>query len=163
MYCDDNCYQPKAMGSEEELGSVPQTKNCKSMCIPALKAYLSESSDSVLIWEEWRVIANLEVKVHSLVCKGGEFVAEAEPVGAILGCCEGKAVILLLHLFVECNAFWVLQTTVHVIMATGNHLGKQKQEEHIFTHIYIYIFTHTHHYSECPSVLGHRNAPHIAP
>lgn len=91
----------------------------------ASRFHLSESSDSVLIWEEWRVIANLEVKVHSLVCKGGEFVAEAEPVGAILGCCEGKAVILLLHLFVECNAFWVLQTTVHVIMATGNHLKFQ--------------------------------------
>lgn len=97
-----------------------------SFCILADTAYLGESSDSVFIGKEWRVIANLEVKVNRLVCEGGELITEAELVGAILGCCKGKAVILLLHLFVECSAIWVLQPTVHIIMATGDHLGKHK-------------------------------------
>lgn len=91
-------------------------------------AHLGESSDSVLIGKEWRVIANLEVKINGLVCEGGELVTEAELVGAVLGCCEGEAVVLLLHLFVECGAIWVLQTTVHVIMAASHNLGKQQQQ-----------------------------------
>lgn len=85
-------------------------------------AYLGKSSDSVLIGEEWRVIPNLKVKVNCLVCEGGELVAETELEGAVLGCCEGKAVILLLHLLVESGSIWVLQTTVHIIMATGHNL-----------------------------------------
>lgn len=59
------------------------------------------------------------------MCKGGELVTEAELEGAILGCCEGKAVILLLHLLVECSAFWVFQTTVHIIMPSSHHLKLQ--------------------------------------
>lgn len=94
-------------------------------------AHLGESSDSVLIGEEWRVIADLEVKVNRLVCEGGELITEAELVGAILGCCEGKAVILLLHLLVERGALWVLQTTVHIVMAPGHHLGKHKDRKTI--------------------------------
>lgn len=96
-------------------------------------AYLGESSDPILIGEEWRVIADLEVKVNRLVCEGGELITEAELVGAILGCCEGKTVILLLHLLVECSSIWVLQTTVHIIMATGHHLGKHKDRRPIYS------------------------------
>lgn len=84
--------------------------------------HLSKRSDSVLIGKEWRVIANLEVKVNRLVCEGGKFIAEAELVGAILSCCECKAVILLLHLLVESSPVWIFQTTVHIIMTTGDHL-----------------------------------------
>lgn len=94
---------------------------------------LGESSDSVLIGEEWRIIADLEVKINRLVCEGGELITEAELVGAILGCCEGKAVILLLHLLVECGAVWVLQTTVNVIMATSYHLGNRKGRRTIYS------------------------------
>lgn len=86
------------------------------------RAHLGESSHSVLIGEEWGVIADLEVKVNCLVCEGGELITEAELVGAILGCCEGKAVILLLHLLVERTAIWIFYTTVHIVMATGHHL-----------------------------------------
>lgn len=96
-------------------------------------AYLGESSDSVLIGEEWRVIPNLKVKVNCLVCEGGELVAETELEGAVLGCCEGKAVILLLHLLVESCSIWVLQTTVHIIMATGHNLEKYRQEDHQYS------------------------------
>lgn len=96
------------------------------MCI--LTVYLSKSSDSVLIGEKWRVIANLEVKVNCLMGEGGELIAEAEFVGAVLGCCEGKAVILLLHLLIECCAIWVLQTAVHIVMTTGHHLGIESTE-----------------------------------
>lgn len=56
--------------------------------------------------------------------EGGELIAEAELVGAIFGCCEGKAVILLLHLLVECGSIWVLQTTIDIIMATSDNLQK---------------------------------------
>ena len=96
-------------------------------------AYLGESSDSVLIGEEWRVIPNLKVKVNCLVCEGGELIAETELEGAVLGCCEGKAVILLLHLLVESCSIWVLQTTVHIIMATGHNLEKNRQEDHQYS------------------------------
>lgn len=60
--------------------------------------------------------------------EGGELIAEAEFVGAVLGCCEGKAVILLLHLFIECCAIWVLQAAVHIVMTTGHHLGIESTE-----------------------------------
>lgn len=54
--------------------------------------------------------------------EGGELIAEAELVGAIFGCCEGKAVILLLHLLVECGSIWVLQTTIDIIVAASDNL-----------------------------------------
>lgn len=98
-----------------------------------LNTHLSESSDSVLIGEEWRVIANLEVKVNCLVCEGREFIAEAELVGAILSSCKGKAVILLLHFFIQCSAIWVLQTTVYIIMATSHNLEKYKTRKDIYS------------------------------
>lgn len=88
--------------------------------------HLSESSDSVLIGEEGRVITDLEIKVNGLVREGGELVAEAELVGAIFGCCEGKTVILLFHLFVQCSAVWVLQAAVYIIVATGYNLKLQR-------------------------------------
>lgn len=58
------------------------------------------------------------------MCEGGKLVTEAEFVGAISSCCKGKAVILLLHFLVQGCPFWVLQTTVHIIMATSDHLKK---------------------------------------
>ena len=92
------------------------------------KAHLGESSDSVLIGEKRRIIPNLEVKVNCLVREGGELIAEAELVGPVLGCCKRKTVILLLHFLVECSAIRVLQTTVHVIVATGYYLRIQRTE-----------------------------------
>lgn len=85
-------------------------------------AYLGESSDPILIGEEWRVITNLEIKVNGLVCEGGELITEAEFVGAIFSCCKGEAVILLLHFLVQSCSIGVLQTTIHIIMATSDHL-----------------------------------------
>lgn len=102
-----------------------------SFYIPTQSAYLGESSDSVLIGKEWRVIANLEVKVNRFVREGWELIAEAELVGAIFGCCEGKAVVLLLHLLVESSSIWVLQTTVHIVVATSDNLQKHKEHQYI--------------------------------
>lgn len=93
-----------------------------AMIINIIIAYLGESSDSILIREEWRVIANLEIKVNRLVCEGGKLITEAEFVGAVFRCCKGKAVILLLHFLVQGCPIRVLQTTVHIIMTTSDHL-----------------------------------------
>lgn len=92
------------------------------MVINIIIAYLGESSHSILIGEEWRVIANLEIKVNCLVSEGGKLITEAEFVGAVLGCCKCKAVILLLHFLVQGCSIRVLQTTVHIIMTTSDHL-----------------------------------------
>lgn len=62
------------------------------------------------------------------MCESGELIAEAELVGAIFGCCKGKAVILLFHLLVECSPIWILQTTVHIIVATSDNLQKLLKE-----------------------------------
>lgn len=91
-----------------------------------IAAYLGESSDSILIGEEWRVITNLKIKVNRLVCEGGKFVTEAEFIGAIFSRCKGKAVILLFHFLVQSCPIWVLQTAVHIIMAPSHHLENQK-------------------------------------
>lgn len=56
--------------------------------------------------------------------ESGELVAEAELVGAIFRCREGKAIILLFHLFVEGSSIWVLQTAVHIIVATSDNLQR---------------------------------------
>lgn len=87
-------------------------------------AYLGESSDSVLIGKEWWVVTDLEVKVNCFVRESGELVAEAELEGAIFRCREGKAIILLLHLFVECSSIWVFQTAIHIIVATSDNLER---------------------------------------
>lgn len=102
-----------------------------SFCNLTGRAHLGQSSDSVLVGKERRVIANLEVKVNRLVCEGGELITEAELVGAVLGCCKGKTVILLLHLLVEYGAVWVLQTTVHIIMTASDHLGRPKENRQL--------------------------------
>lgn len=86
--------------------------------------YLCEGGDSVFVGEKRGIVSHLEVKVDSLVCEGGELVTEAKLVGAVLGGGEGEAVILLLHLLVEHGAVGVLQTTVHIIMAPGDHLKR---------------------------------------
>lgn len=88
-------------------------------------AYLGESSDPVLIGEEWRIIAHLEIKVNRLVREGGKLITEAEFVGAVFRRCKGEAVILLLHFLVQGRPIRVLQTTVHIIMTTSDHLENQ--------------------------------------
>lgn len=113
--------------------------------------HLSKSSESVLIGEEWRVVANLEVKVNRLVCEGGKFIAEAELVGAIFSCCEGKAVILFLHLLVECSAIWILQTTVHIIMAASHHLNNHNNIN-LFSNIITQSFIYTSYYAFCQKI-----------
>lgn len=109
--------------------------------IPTNTAYLGESSDSVLIGKERRVVTDLEVKVNRFVRERGELVAEAELVGAIFRCCEGKAIILLLHLFVECSSVWVLQTTIHIIVPTSDNLQRyweklKKNEKNVIVELY---------------------------
>lgn len=123
-----------------------------SFYIHTQSAYLGESSNSVLIGKEWRVIANLEVKVDRFVREGWELIAEAELVGAIFGCCEGKAVVLLLHLLVESSSIWVLQTTVHIVVATSDNLQKHKE------HQYINIVTEHRHQITLTSESGGKTA-----
>lgn len=92
------------------------------MIINISVAYLGESSNSILIGKKWRVITNLEIKVDRLVGEGGKLITEAEFVGAVFRCCKGKAVILLLHFLVQGRPIRILQTTVHIIMTTSDHL-----------------------------------------
>lgn len=99
------------------------------------QTYLGQSSDSVLVGEKWRIIANLEIEVNRLVREGGELVAETELVGAVFGCGKGEAVILLFHLFVKRCAIWIFQTAVHIIVTTSYYLAMQKIKGRIFNYL----------------------------
>lgn len=65
------------------------------------------------------------------MCEGGKLITEAEFVGAISSRGKCKAVILLLHFLVQGSPIRVLQTTVHIIMATGDHLQNHKYGMHV--------------------------------
>lgn len=52
------------------MNEVTIVQIVQSFFYPTQSAYLGESSDSVLIGKEWRVIANLEVKVNRFVREG---------------------------------------------------------------------------------------------
>lgn len=70
----------------------------------------------------------MEIKVNRLVREGGKLITEAEFVGAILSGGKGKAVILLLHFLVQGGPLGVLQTTVHIVVATSDHLKERKTQ-----------------------------------
>lgn len=70
----------------------------------------------------------MKVKVDSLMCEGGELIAEAELVRAIFRSSKRETVILLLHFFVQNCTVRILETTVNIIVAPGDNLNRIKSK-----------------------------------
>ncbi len=68
------------------------------------------------------LVADLEVEVDDLVREGGELVAEAEAVLALLVRRPREAVVLFLRVFVQGLTVRPRQLHVHVIIASRDHL-----------------------------------------
>jgi len=68
-------------------------------------------------------VADLEVKVHQLVRKSWEFIAEAELVNAVFLRHPLVSVVLFLLLGVEWRSAWTHECQVDVIITTLNHLS----------------------------------------
>lgn len=93
-----------------------------------MHTHLSESRDPIPhIWENGGLVTHLEVKVDSLVRKGGELITEAKPVDALGSRLVREAVILLLGLPVDDVAHGVFHIAVHIIVASGDNLTTTKR------------------------------------
>lgn len=87
--------------------------------------HLGKGTDSVLTGKQRWVFSNLEIEIHCFVCESRKLIAEAKLVRPISGGCEGETVILFLHLLVQHFAIRILQSTIHIIVTTSNHLELQ--------------------------------------
>ena len=90
------------------------------------------------IFGEWFFFARLEVEVDDFMCKGGEFVAEAELV--LAGDLRGPrvAIVLLLGVLVQGLAVRVRQLHIYVIVASSDHL---KYNNTVWLYIILYYLS----------------------
>ena len=83
---------------------------------------LSHCCGTTFVHQEIVLISDDEVKINYFVSKGGELVAEAEAVLALLRRRPRERVVLLLRFFVENLLRWRYKFKIDVVLASADYL-----------------------------------------